>query len=74
MLHRKRIPRIYLAMTLKLADISNVTRSFDDSQEWAKLLNIEFSAMGRIESEDPNELIEFQKQLKTGSFLLLWFL
>lgn len=74
MLHRKRIPRIYLAMTLKLADISNVTRSFDDSQEWAKLLNIEFSAMGRIESEDPNELIEFQKQLKTGSYLLLWFL
>lgn len=61
-------------MTLKLADISNVTRSFDDSQEWAKLLNIEFSAMGRIESEDPNELIEFQKQLKTGSYLLLWFL
>lgn len=62
---KKRMPKIYLAMTLKLADISNVTRSFDDSQEWAKLLNIEFSAMGRIESENPNELIEFQKQLTT---------
>ena len=60
------MPKIYLAMTLKLADISNVTRSFEDSQEWAKLLNIEFSAMGRLESENPNELIEFQKQLTTG--------
>lgn len=49
-------------MLLKLCDISNVVRSFEDAQEWAKLLNAEFIAMGRLKSGKPEELIPLQQK------------
>jgi len=55
-----RLPRTYLAMTIKLADIANVTRDFPDAKEWAKKLSFEFEAMGDLGSTNTADLIEQQ--------------
>ena len=58
----ERIPRTFLAMTIKLADIANVSRDFPDAKEWARRLSFEFEAMGVLETTNPNDLIAQQKQ------------
>mmetsp|Transcript_10646 Transcript_10646/g.12206 ORF Transcript_10646/g.12206 Transcript_10646/m.12206 type:complete len:557 (+) Transcript_10646:188-1858(+) len=58
------MPVSYLALAVKLCDIANVIRDFDDAREWAKLLSIEFEAMGTIENKNPGALSKQQKLCK----------
>lgn len=57
----KSIPMPFLALTIKLADIANVSRDFNDAKKWAKALSKEFEAMGTLNSKNPEELPEHQK-------------
>mmetsp|Transcript_15563 Transcript_15563/g.19277 ORF Transcript_15563/g.19277 Transcript_15563/m.19277 type:complete len:108 (-) Transcript_15563:94-417(-) len=47
---------------MKLCDIANVIRDFEDAREWARLLTFEFEAMGTVENNDPTKLIEQQQR------------
>jgi len=56
------LPTEYLALAMKLCDIANVIRDFEDAREWARLLTFEFEAMGTVENNDPTKLIEQQQR------------
>ena len=41
------MPSLLLAATIKVCDLANVFRSFEDTREWANLLNMEMSGKNR---------------------------
>lgn len=45
---RQFLPMEWLSLSIKICDVANVAREFEDAKQWCILLSQEFEAMGRI--------------------------
>lgn len=51
------LPSMFMAATIKVCDLANVFRTFEDTREWANLLNMEMS--GKNQPGDEFEIAKF---------------
>lgn len=75
------LPESILILAIKLCDVANVSRNFNDAKRWTDLLSREFKALGTIEKTENIKYLannvdieiteeEYEKQLLTKSFII----